>query len=156
MYGYCTHTSVHVHNYTSFPIITDQPCDAGESLLRAGAAPSELPPSWHQSFQLTDHPGAACHAQIATGENNLHLLDRDCLHPYRPEKQGCPAVLHLRLSVDHENLLRQLFIPCIYIVHTWYIYGSYIESIHHSAAFNTVQPLTDAFKRILEEESQES
>jgi hypothetical protein len=41
--------------------------------------------------------------------------------------QGCPAVLHLCLSVDHENLLRQLFIPCIYIVHTWYIYGSYID-----------------------------
>ena len=61
MYGHCTHTSVHVHNlkYTSFPIIPDQSCDAGESLLRAGASPSELPPSWHQSLQLTDHPGAA-------------------------------------------------------------------------------------------------
>ncbi len=61
MYEHCTHTSVHVQNCTSFPImitgIPDQPCDAGESLLRARAAPSELPPSWHQSFQLTDHPG---------------------------------------------------------------------------------------------------
>ena len=32
----------------------------------------------------------------------------------------------------------------------------FFVSIHHSAAFNTVQPLTDAFKRILEEKSQES
>ena len=54
---------------------------------------------------------------LAWHQKNLHLLDRDCLHPYRPKQQraeGCPAVLHLRLSVDHENL----FIPCIYIVHT--------------------------------------
>ena len=168
MYGHCTDTSVNVHNNTSFPIIPEQSCDADEYLLRAGAAPSELPPSWHQSFQLTDHPGAACHAQIATAtgsphthcchachpllqshrfpqesqtsysgctgeewhQKNLHLLDRDCLHPYCPEKQraeGCPSVLHLHLSVDHENLLRQLVIPCTYIVHTLYIYGSYID-----------------------------
>ncbi len=36
-------------------------------------------------------------------------------------------------SVDHENLLRQLFIPCIYIVHTWYIYGLYIDILCTSA-----------------------
>ena len=82
MYGHCTDTSVHVHNYTSFPIIPDQPCDAGESLLRAGAAPSELPPSRH-----------------------------------------------------HENLLRQLVIPCTYIVHTLYIHGSYIDILCTCALF---------------------
>jgi hypothetical protein len=55
MFRHCTDTSVHVHTHTSFPIKPDQPCDAGsESQLHAGAAPSELP-SWHQSFQLTDH-----------------------------------------------------------------------------------------------------
>ena len=129
MYGHCTDTSVHVHNYTSFkfPIIPDQPCDASESLLRAGAAPSELPPSWHQSFQLTDHPG------LSTDRPH-----RDCLHPYRPEKQraeGCPSVLHLHLSVDHENLLRQLVIPCTYIVHTLYIHGSYIDILCTCALF---------------------
>jgi hypothetical protein len=44
-----------VHNHTSCPIRPDQPCDAGESQLRAEAAPSEQPISCHQSFQLTDH-----------------------------------------------------------------------------------------------------
>ena len=55
MYGHNTDTSVQVHNHTSFPIMPDPPCDAGESQLHAGAAPSEQPPSCHQSFQLTDH-----------------------------------------------------------------------------------------------------
>ncbi len=55
-----------VPNHTSFPIRPDQPCDAGESQLRAEAAPSEQPPSWHQSLQLTDHLGVACHPKTAT------------------------------------------------------------------------------------------
>ena len=66
MYGHGTDTSVQLHNETSHSIRPDQPCDAGESQLRAGSAPSEQLPSCHQSSQLTDHPGAACHAQIAT------------------------------------------------------------------------------------------
>ncbi len=44
-----------VHNHTSFPIRPNQPCDASESQLSAGAAPSEQPPSCHQSFQPTVH-----------------------------------------------------------------------------------------------------
>jgi hypothetical protein len=74
MFGHCTDTSVHVHTHTSFPIKPDQPCDAGsESQLRAGAAPSESElPSWHQSFQLTDHPGAACHVQTAKATGSPH------------------------------------------------------------------------------------
>ncbi len=63
MYGQNTDTSVQVHNHTSFPIMPYPPCNAGESQLHAGAALSEQPPSCHQSFQLTDHPGVACHAQ---------------------------------------------------------------------------------------------
>jgi hypothetical protein len=66
MFGHYTDSAVQVHNHTSFPIRPDQPCDAGESQLHAGAAPSEQPFSWHQSFQSKDHPGAACHAQTAT------------------------------------------------------------------------------------------
>ena len=85
MYEHCTHTSVYVQNCTSFPIIPDQPCDAGESLLRAGAGPSELPPSWHQSFQLTDHPGAACHVQIATAKGSPHT---HCCHACHPLLQS--------------------------------------------------------------------
>jgi hypothetical protein len=85
MYAHCTHTSVHVHNCTLFPTIPNQPCDAGESLLRAGAAPSELPPSWHQSFQLTDHPGAACHIQIATATGSPHT---NCCHACHPLLQS--------------------------------------------------------------------
>ncbi len=55
-----------------FPIRPDQPCDASESQLRAGATPSEQQPSWHQSFQRTDHPGVACHAQTATATGSHH------------------------------------------------------------------------------------
>ena len=75
---------------------------------------------------------------LAWHKKSHHLLDRDCLHPYRPEKQraeGCPSVLHLHLSVDHENLLRQLVIPCTYIVHTLYIHGSYIDILCTCALF---------------------
>ena len=118
MYGHCTHTSVHVHSCTSFPIIPDQPCDAGESLLRAGAAPSELPPSWHQSVQLTDHPGAACHVQIATATGSPHGM-------YVPDHQrtGCAYPLHKSGWPYHVyTLYIQLFILCIYIVHTWFIH----------------------------------
>ncbi len=39
-----------VHNDTSCPIRPDHPCDARESQLRAAAAPSEQPPSCHQTF----------------------------------------------------------------------------------------------------------
>ena len=38
-----TDTSVQLLNHTSFPIRPNQPCDAGESQLRAGASPSEQP-----------------------------------------------------------------------------------------------------------------
>ena len=68
MYGHNTDTSVQVQNHTSFRIMPDPPCDAGESQLHAGAAPSEQPPSCHQSFQLTDHPGVACHSQSSTAK----------------------------------------------------------------------------------------
>ena len=77
MYGHSTDTSVQLHNHTSFPIRPDQPCDAGESQLRAGASPSEQPPSCHQSFQLTDHPGVACHVQTATATGLPHT---HCCH----------------------------------------------------------------------------
>ena len=43
MYVHCSYMSVLLHNHTSFPIRPDQPCDAGESPHRAGAAPSEQP-----------------------------------------------------------------------------------------------------------------
>ena len=58
MFGHCTDTYVHVHNYTSFLIKPDQPCDAGESQLRAGAAPSEQPQSesFLSSVFSTDRP----------------------------------------------------------------------------------------------------
>jgi hypothetical protein len=74
MYGHGTYTSesVQLLNHTSCPIRPDQPCDAGESQLLAEAAPSEQPPSWHQSFQLTDHPGVACPAKTATA--TIHLI----------------------------------------------------------------------------------
>ena len=81
MFGHCTDPSVQVHNHTSFPIRPNQPCDASESPLRAGAAPSEQPSSWHQSFQSTDHPGAACHTQTATATGSPHTL---CCHASHP------------------------------------------------------------------------
>ncbi len=61
-----------VHNDTSCLIRPDHPCDAGESQLRSGAAPSEQPSSCHQSFQLTDHPAVACHGQTATATGLPH------------------------------------------------------------------------------------
>ncbi len=81
MFEHCTDTCVHVHNHTSFPIKPDQPCDAGESQLRARAAPSEQQPSWHQSFQVTDHPGAACHVQTATATGSTHTHGCPVGHP---------------------------------------------------------------------------
>jgi hypothetical protein len=61
-YIYSMHT---VHQHTSFGIRFDLPCAAAESPLHAcGFHPCELASSL-QSPQLTDHPGAACHAQIA-------------------------------------------------------------------------------------------
>ncbi len=59
-----------------FPFQPVQPCDTCESQLRSGASPSEQPPSCHQSFQLTDHPGTACHVQTATVRFYLiHIAD---------------------------------------------------------------------------------
>ncbi len=89
-FGLCTDTSVQLHNHTSFPIRPDQPCDAGESQLRAGAAPSEQPSSWHQSFQLTDHPGVACLAQTATATGSPHT-------------HCCPAVRCCSVTAAHRE-----------------------------------------------------
>ncbi len=64
-----------VHNHTSLPIKSDQPCDAGESQLHAGSAHAEQHPSCQKSPRLTDHPGAACHVQTATATVNLiHIV----------------------------------------------------------------------------------
>ncbi len=89
-FGHCTDTCVQLPNLTAFPIRPDQPCDAGESQLRAGASPSEQPSSWHQSFQLTDHPGAAYHAQTATATGSPHT---HCCHAGHPLLQchRCPT-----------------------------------------------------------------
>ena len=46
---------IQLSNHTSCPIRPNQPCDAGESQLRAGSSPSEQLPFCHQSSQLTDH-----------------------------------------------------------------------------------------------------
>ena len=78
MFGHCTDTYVHVHNYTSFLIKPDQPCDASESQLHAGAAPSEQQPSWHQSFQLTDHPGVMF----------IYLYSTACLYNKSSDRDG--------------------------------------------------------------------
>ena len=52
MYEHGTETYVHLHSHTSLPISggPDQPCDAGESQLRAGStlSPAEQPPSVRQ------------------------------------------------------------------------------------------------------------
>ncbi len=48
-----------VHSHTSLPIMPNQPCDVGESLLCAGSDPAEQSPSFQQSPRLTDHPGVA-------------------------------------------------------------------------------------------------
>ena len=89
MFEHCTDTCLQLHNHTSFPIRPDRSCDAGESQLRAGAAPYEQPPSLHQSFQLTDHPGVACHAQTATATGSPHT---HCCHAGHPLLQchSCP------------------------------------------------------------------
>ncbi len=49
----------------------------------------EQPPSWHQSFQLTDHPGVACHAQTAADTGSPHT---NCCHAGHPLLQchSCP------------------------------------------------------------------
>ena len=77
LYVACLYAFIQLHNHTSFPIRPDQPCDAGESQLRAGSSPSEQPPSCHQSSQLIDHPGAACHVQTATATRLPHT---HCCH----------------------------------------------------------------------------
>jgi hypothetical protein len=59
------------------PSVPDQPCYACVSQLRAGFIASKQPPSCHQSFQLTDHPGVACHAQTATATGLPHT---HCCH----------------------------------------------------------------------------
>ncbi len=66
IYQYIHSTTYSIHHHTSFGIRFDLPCAADESPLHAcGFHPCELASSL-QSPQLTDHPGAACHAQIAT------------------------------------------------------------------------------------------
>ena len=58
---------------------------------------------------------------LAWHKKNLHLLDRDCPHPHCPLHERArryPSVLHLHLFFGHENLLRQLVIPCTYVVCT--------------------------------------
>ncbi len=49
MYGHSADTSLQLHNYTSLSIRPYQLCDASESQLSTGSAPSEEPPSCHQS-----------------------------------------------------------------------------------------------------------
>jgi hypothetical protein len=66
--------------------------NAGESQLSAGSTPSEQPPSCHQSFQLTDHPGVACHVQTATASGLPHT---HCCHAGHQLLQ-CPAHLEGR------------------------------------------------------------
>ncbi len=80
-------TTLHFPSRLNLP---DQPCDAGgESQLRAGAAPSELPSSWHQPFQSTDHPGAACHAQTATATVSPRMHCCQACHPLL-QCHSCP------------------------------------------------------------------
>ncbi len=105
MFGHCTYTSVHVHNHTSFSIKPYQPCDSCcKSQLLAGATPSELPSSWHQSFQSTDHPGAACHAQTATATVSPHMHCCQAFHPLLqchscPKNTGKPDLWPLVLAI---------------------------------------------------------
>ncbi len=54
--------------------------------------------SWHQSFQLTGHPGAACHAQTATATGSPHT---HCCHASHPLLQchSCPPVSQTSCAV---------------------------------------------------------
>jgi hypothetical protein len=80
-------TTLHFPSRQNLP---DQPCDAGgESQLCSGAAPSELPSSWHQSFQSTDHPGAACHTQTATATVSPRTHCFQACHPLL-QCHSCP------------------------------------------------------------------
>jgi hypothetical protein len=52
-----------------------------------GASPSEQPSSWYQSFQLTDHPSAAYHAQTATAtawynQTTDYTMQIHCIYVY--------------------------------------------------------------------------
>jgi hypothetical protein len=84
------HSMYTVHQHTSFGIRFDLPCAAAESPLHAcGFHPCGLASSL-QSPQLTDHPGVACHAQIATATGWPH---RYCCHACQPPllNQRSPA-----------------------------------------------------------------
>ncbi len=60
------HSRYTVHHQTSFGIRFYPPCAADESPVHAGGLhPCELS-FFLQSPQLTDHPGVACHVQVAT------------------------------------------------------------------------------------------
>jgi hypothetical protein len=59
----------------------------------SSAQASEQPPSCHQSFQLTDHPGVACHVQTATATCLPHA---HCCHAGHPllQNHSCPHWPH--------------------------------------------------------------
>ena len=112
-----------VHNHTSFPIRPYQPCHAGESQLRAQPIPFKLHPSCHQSPQLTDHPGAACHVQIATATGSphthcchtfhLHLQCHSCLQGSQNSCACCTCEEWLGLSYQPGTRgLGELCPPC--------------------------------------------
>jgi len=123
-------------HFPSRPNLPDQPCDAGgESQLRAGAAPSELPSSWHQSFQSTDHPGAACHAQTATATVSPRTHCCQACHPLLqchscPKNTGKPDLWPLVLAIlvrTYQPGLRgsvELYPPC------WDNWLRYVCTLH--------------------------
>jgi hypothetical protein len=92
--GHSTDTSTQPehHNHSSLPshIRSNQPCKASESQLSSsGSAPSEKPPSCHQTPQLTYHPGVAYHIQTASATGLPHT---HCCHNCHPLLQchSCP------------------------------------------------------------------
>ncbi len=81
---------------------------------------------------------------LAWHKNYHHLVDRDCPHPccsVHQRAEGYPWVLHLHLCVCLENLLRQLVIPCTYIIYTCtYIVHTCRYSVY-TCTYNTFVPL---------------
>ena len=90
LYVHCTYTCIDVViyldtaytclcNFTAtlhFP--SEQPWNAVVCQHRAGASPSEKPPSWHQSFHLKDHQ-----AWLATPKHSHGFTSCTLLPPWR-------------------------------------------------------------------------
>ncbi len=145
MYGRSTDTSVQLHNQTSFSIRPDQPA------ILSSFTPTDQPPSCHQSPQLTNHPGAACHIQTTTAaQPRVHLtriaatLAIRCCSVTAAHWEGRSLVLavlvrNCRVELPARN--KRMTLPTMQEAGATYRQGVGIDPNHTQAGLFTTVPL---------------